>query len=95
MTRADLPYLMGILFIALGAFCWAMSGILSRIASSSYAYLRPGRNKDDFRSRSAAQHRPHASPERDSEERAMSDRHDDGHPPAGTCQPRTRTSFWR
>lgn len=49
MTRADLPYLMGILFIALGAFCWAMSGILSRIASSSYAYLRPGRNKDDFR----------------------------------------------
>lgn len=53
MTRADLPYLMGILFIALGAFAWAMSGILSRIASSSYAYLRPERNKDDFRKKNS------------------------------------------
>jgi hypothetical protein len=49
MTRADLPYLMGILFIALGAFGWAISGILSRVASSSYVYLRPGRDREAFR----------------------------------------------
>ena len=49
MTRADLPILMGVLFIGLGIFGWAMSGVLSRMASSSYFYLRPGRDKEAFR----------------------------------------------
>lgn len=53
MTRADLPILMGMLFIGLGVFGWAMSGMLSRLASSSYTYLRPGRDKEVFRRRNS------------------------------------------
>lgn len=53
MTQAGLTTLMGLLFIGLGIFGWAMSGVLSRIASSSYAYLHPGRNKEAFQRRNA------------------------------------------
>lgn len=48
----NLIILMGLLFIGLGIFIWATADVLSRVASSSYTYLRPSQNKEDFRRRS-------------------------------------------
>lgn len=45
--------LAGLLNIGIGIFAWAISGVLSRIASGSYAYLRPGQDKEAFRRRNA------------------------------------------
>lgn len=41
--------LLGLMGLGMGAFGWAISGILSRFASGSYAYLRPNRDKEAFR----------------------------------------------
>lgn len=43
--------LTGLLNIGIGIFCWAISGVLSRIAGSSYVYLHPAQDKEAFQRR--------------------------------------------